>query len=461
MLDVPDPIPAPEPNPMAKPDSITGEESIIVVPEILYGDDSLRRTKILIIDDELPYVRFLERILLRVRIENFKSTTDSSAALDLFQKFQPDLVLIDWLIGDVNGRTVVEQLHAMVPADGFVPIVVLMEDVTPGIRQLALASGANELIAKPIDACEVVLRIANMVQVRLAHLRLSEQKQSLEETVRQRTFDLKRALSELRANEQILVQTQRLSAVGTMASGIAHDFNNALMLIMGSAEILLSDAERRRLAKENAIPLVNDILTAARDASTLVSQLRKFSRSTEIEEVHQPVDLNAVIEQSVSFTKPKWDTQAAGNGSKIRVEVDCQEIPVILGDAARLRDAITNLIFNAVDAMPKGGTLTLGTCLEGDFVLLKVSDTGTGMPEEVRRRCFEPFFTTKGQHGTGLGLAMVYGIAQHHLGTIDIASELGKGTMFTLRLPVSPIPPSGPAPLTKSRHPKREGAASP
>src|SRR3984893_16340846 len=292
-------------NPMAEPDLTAGEQSIIVVPDILYGDDSLRRTKILIIDDELPCVRFLERILRRVRIENFKSTTDSGAALSLFQKFQPDLVLIDWLMGGVNGRTVIEPLHAMVPAGGFVPIVVLMEDVTPGIRQLALASGANELIAKPIDACEVVLRIANMVQVRLAHLRLSEQKQSLEETVRQRTFDLKQALSELRANEQILARTQRLSAVGTMASGIAHDFNNALMLIMGSGEILLSDAERQQLTRENAVPLLNDILTAARDASTLVSQLRKFSRSTEIEEIHQPIDLNSLIEHSASLTRPQ------------------------------------------------------------------------------------------------------------------------------------------------------------
>jgi signal transduction histidine kinase len=437
---------------MTNLDSIAGEKSIIVVPEILYGDDSLRRTKILIVDNDLGDMQFLERILHRVRIENFRSTTDPESALSLFEEFHPDLVLIDWLIADVNGRTVIEQLRAMIPAGGFIPIVVLIADVTPGTRQLALAAGANELIAKPIDACEVVLRIANMVQVRLAHVRLSEQQQVLEEAVRQRTVDLKLALSELRASEQLVARTQRLSAVGTMASGIAHDFNNALMLIMGSGEILLSDAERRRLTKENAIPLLNDILTAARDAATLVSQLRKFSRSTEIEEVHQPVDLNAVIEQSVSFTKPKWDTQASETGSKIRVEVDCQEIPVILGDAARLRDAITNLIFNAVDAMPKGGTLTLRTRVEGDVVLLEVSDTGIGMPEEVRRRCFEPFFTTKGQHGTGLGLAMVHGIAQHHLGSIDIASEPGKGTVFTLRLPVSPISPSASVPLENSLH---------
>jgi signal transduction histidine kinase len=421
---------------MGEPDLSTGEAAIIVVPDILYGNDSsLRLAKILIVADESPNAHFLERILRKVRVEKFVSTTDSRMALALFKEFRPDLVLIDWLMPDVNGRTVVEQFRAMIPPDGFIPIVVLMSDVTSGTRQLALAAGANELISKPIDACEVVLRIANMVQVRLAHVRLYDQKQVLEEAVRQRTLDLKQALVELRASEQQLAQTQRLSAVGTMASGIAHDFNNALMLIMGSAEILLSDAERNRLTKEDSTPLLEDILTAARDASTLVGQLRRFSRSGDAEEIHQPVNLNWLIEQAVSFTKPKWDSQAFSAGSQIDVEVDFQEIPVILGDAARLRDAVTNLIFNAVDAMPNGGTLTLRTRAEGQDVLLEVSDTGIGMTEEVRRSCFEPFFTTKGQDGTGLGLAMVYGIAQHHSGTIAITSKPGQGTTFTLRLP--------------------------
>jgi signal transduction histidine kinase len=232
-----------------------------------------------------------------------------------------------------------------------------------------------------------------------------------------------------------VAQIQHLSAVGTMANGIAHDFNNALLLIMGSGEILLQDVERQRLTKENAIPLLNDILTAARDASTLVGQLREYSRSGDTEEVHRPVNLNSVIEQAVSFTKPKWDAQAFEAGSKIRMEVDFQDIPVILGDSARLRDAITNLIFNAVDAMPQGGTLTVRTRAQGETVFLEVSDTGVGMTEEVRQSCFEPFFTTKGQHGTGLGLPMVSGVARNHSGTIDIASQPGQGTTVTLRLP--------------------------
>ena len=163
------------------------------------GTISFRRTKILIIDDEPRDRQLLERILRRIRIENFRSAIDSGSALSLFKEFQPDLVLIDWLMGEVNGRTVVEQLRAMIPSGGFVPIVVLIGDVTPGTRQLALASGANELIAKPIDACEVVLRISNMVQVRLAHLRLFEQKQSLRKRCANCSTE---ALLELRSSER-------------------------------------------------------------------------------------------------------------------------------------------------------------------------------------------------------------------------------------------------------------------
>jgi signal transduction histidine kinase len=282
-----------------------------------------------------------------------------------------------------------------------------------------------------------------MIQMRLAGLELYEEKQVLEESLRQCRRDLEQALAEVRGSQRVLVQSQRLSAIGTIASGVAHDFKNALMLIMGSGEILLHDAELQRLTNENAIPLLQEILAAARDASTLVGHLRGFSRSGDTGEEHQSVNLNSVIEQAVSFTKPKWDTQAFAAGSQIRVKVDFQDIPAIPGNAARLRDAIINLIFNAVDAMPQGGTLTLRTRAEGEAVLLEVSDTGIGMTEEVRRSCFEPFFTTKGEQGTGLGLAMVFSIAQHHSGTIDIASEPGKGTTFTLRLPVGTKPITG------------------
>lgn len=420
---------------LGETDFSTGRESIIVVPDNLFGNDSLRRTKILIVDSELPSVRFLERILRRLRVENFKSTTDSATALALFQEFQPDVVLIDWIMADANRRKLLEQMRGMIPSGSVIPIVLLTADRTSETRQMALASGGDEFITKPIDAYEVVLRIASIVQMRLARLGMQEQKQLLQRTISKYTLELEQTSAELRGSSQLLMQTERLSVLGTMTSGIAHDFKNALMLIMGSGEILLRDAEHELLQKDNVVPLLKDILAAARDASTLVKQLREFSKTGNTGESHESVDLNTVIERAVSFTKPKWDTQAFVAGSKIRVEVDLQEIPIIQGEAGRLRDAIINLIFNAVDAMPSGGTLTLRTRAEGTAVRLEVSDTGIGMTEEVRRSCCKPFFTTKGERGTGLGLAMVSRITKYHLGTIDIASEPGKGTTFSLHLP--------------------------
>jgi CheY-like chemotaxis protein len=136
------------------------------------------------------------------------------------------------------------------------------------------------------------------------------------------------------------------------------------------------------------------------------------------------------------LTQPKWKDQTQAQGIPIRMETDLQPVPAIAGSESDLRDALTNLIFNAVDAMPKGGTITIRTRIDSDHVLLEVSDTGVGMTEEVRQRCLEPFFSTKGEHGSGFGLALVYGILQRHEGTIDVESELGAGATFRIRLPI-------------------------
>ncbi|MEK9135551.1 MAG: ATP-binding protein [Bacteroidota bacterium] len=125
-----------------------------------------------------------------------------------------------------------------------------------------------------------------------------------------------------------------------------------------------------------------------------------------------------------------------GRGSTILMETDLQSIPVVAGTESELREVLTNLIFNAVEAMPEGGTITIRTRPDNNHVLLEVSDTGVGMTEEVRQRCFEPFFSTKGEHGTGFGLTLAYGILQRHEATIDIDSEPGKGATFRIRLPI-------------------------
>ncbi|HUI07315.1 MAG TPA: PAS domain S-box protein [Verrucomicrobiae bacterium] len=271
---------------------------------------------------------------------------------------------------------------------------------------------------------------------------ITERKKT-EGTLQETNRHLERALTELKTAEQQIIQQERLGALGTMASGIAHDFNNALAAILGFSELLLykPDCLDDREKARRYIEMMN---TAAQDAGDVVNRLREFYRHREEGEVFIPVDINRLVEDATSLTEPKWKAQAEASGVSITVQHDLQEVPRVAGNAANLREMLTNLIFNAVDAMPHGGTITIRTRRDDDHVVLEVADTGTGMTEEVRRRCLEPFFSTKGERGTGLGLSMVYGILQRHEGEIDIQTELGRGTTFVIRLPhhASPVPQS-------------------
>jgi CheY-like chemotaxis protein len=226
-----------------------------------------------------------------------------------------------------------------------------------------------------------------------------------------------------------------------MASGLAHDFNNALVPISGYAEMLLEHPDILQ-EQAKATKYLKLIMTGVEDAASVVSRLREFYRKREEGETYRPLSLNQMVEQAVALTRPRWRDEALGSGRTSLVEADMRPIPRILGSESELRELLTNLIFNAVDAMPEGGNIRIRTGLRdtpaGDGVpqvFLEVSDTGTGMTDEVRRRCLEPFFSTKGERGTGLGLPMVFGIVKRHRGTMDIESTVGKGTTFIVVLP--------------------------
>ncbi len=257
-----------------------------------------------------------------------------------------------------------------------------------------------------------------------------------EDELRESKRNLERAMQELRAAHDQVVQQERLRALGTMASGIAHDFNNALAAILGFTELLCNRPETLADTKKT-LRYLQMMNTAAQDAGVVVNRLREFYRQREEGEVFAPVDLNKLIEQAVSLTQPKWKNQAEAKGVTIQVVTEFERIRPVAGSEADLREALTNLIFNAVDAMPQGGTITVRTRSANSRVIMEVADTGMGMTEDVRQRCLEPFFTTKGDRGTGLGLSMVYGILQRHLGSVEIDTALGKGTTFRLSLPAA------------------------
>jgi signal transduction histidine kinase len=311
------------------------------------------------------------------------------------------------------------------------------------------------ILKKPFDTVEV-LQIANALSEKWRlQQAVRSQMECLEQTVSKRTQQLQtindhlvseiaehreskqrleQVLKELRAAQERVIQQERLHALGGMASGIAHDFNNALVGILGLSELLLNRPENLE-DKQKARRYLEMINTTAKDAGGIVNRLREFYRHRENREAFGVVDLNALVEEAISLTQPMWKAQAEAKDAAISIRKDLQAIPPVTGNAGELRELLTNLILNAVDAMPRGGTIGIGTRHDNDQVVLEVSDTGTGMTEEVRRRCLEPFFTTKGAHGTGLGLSMVYGTVQRHHGSIDIKTEIGKGSTFIIQLP--------------------------
>jgi signal transduction histidine kinase/DNA-binding response OmpR family regulator len=252
--------------------------------------------------------------------------------------------------------------------------------------------------------------------------------------------ELQRAYDDLRQSQQAILQQERLRALGEMASGIAHDINNAISPAALYTESLL---EREPGLSERARGCLVTIQTAIEDVAETVSRMREFYRPRETELVLSRVACNHLLEQVINLTRARWSDLPQQRGVVIQLRTElAEELPLIMGSEGELRDALTNLIFNAVDAMPDGGTLTLRTRLLSSAsrgaeeaarqVHVEVADTGIGMDEETRRRCLEPFYTTKGERGTGLGLAMVYGMVQRHSAELDIDSAVSRGT--TVRL---------------------------
>jgi signal transduction histidine kinase len=397
------------------------------------GDSLIQSAKIFIVDDEPANVRLLEQILERHGYNRVTITTDSRRVLPMFLDDQPDLVLLDLHMPHVDGYEALAQLRAATPPEQFLPIIVLTADATPATKRRALASGATDFLCKPLDAIEVAQRIENVLRTRFLHLQVCNQNAILEERVRERTAAVEQTLQELRRTQQQIIQQERLRALGMMASGIAHDFNNALSVIMGYTELLLTEnsaAPSRKTRK-----YLGTVLSAAQDAAQMVTRLAQFQRPSSASETRQAVKLAQLVKQAAALTMPRWRGQAMANGIDIDLLQDIGPAPDIDGDPAELREMLTNLIFNAVDALPEGGSIVLRTRTEGDFAVLEVRDTGTGMTEEVRQRCLEPFFTTKGEGGSGLGLAMIYGIVQRHGATLDIVTRPGHGTKFEIRFP--------------------------
>jgi signal transduction histidine kinase/CheY-like chemotaxis protein len=261
---------------------------------------------------------------------------------------------------------------------------------------------------------------------------------------------LQQAYDDLRQTQQAMMQEERLRALGQMASGIAHDINNALSPVSLYTESML---ETELNLSDRARGYLQTIQRAVEDVAQTVARMREFYRPREQQLQLAPVEVNRLVQQVVELTSARWSDMAQQRGIVIRALTElAPDLPKIMGVESEIREALTNLVFNAVDAMQEGGTLTLRTRLadadpQRSAVVVEVTDTGVGMDEDTRRRCLEPFFTTKGERGTGLGLAMVFGTVQRHSAELEIESAPGTGTTVQLvfTVPAAVLAESGEA----------------
>lgn len=245
-------------------------------------------------------------------------------------------------------------------------------------------------------------------------------------------------LTEQKTVADTLLHTEKLQALGAMAGGVAHDFNNLLTSILGNAQLLSRDITDERLRQR-----IRNIETAVQDGAHTVRRLQAFTGMDRGEKFRGAMDVNAAIYDVMELTRPKWKDDSQRNGITVSFDLALKAERPAAFHSSEFREILTNLVFNAVDAMPEGGTISIRTADADRFVVVEVNDSGVGMPEDVKKRIFDPFFTTKGVGNTGLGLSVSYGLILKARGKITVSSTEGAGATFTLFLPASRGTPAG------------------
>jgi PAS domain S-box-containing protein len=251
-----------------------------------------------------------------------------------------------------------------------------------------------------------------------------------------------RDVTERKEMEYKLLQSEKLKSLGELAGGVAHDFNNVLAAILGRAQLLklnLNVQTGKQEKSKSVYDIKNglDIIEkAAMDGAETVRRIQEFARKRTDDKDFVQVNINELLEHALEFTRVKWKDEAEAKGIKIHLQKEFSSLPPTLGSASELREVFTNIINNAVDAMPQGGDLDIKTVNGNKQVMITIHDTGIGIPQGTQDRIFDPFYTTKGVQSTGLGMSVSYGIINRHRGTIKVDSSEGAGTTFTIILPL-------------------------
>jgi len=309
-----------------------------------------------------------------------------------------------------------------------------------GIDSVMSERAANFILEYPCHSNTkkrwFTLRISPMKKsnsgVVVYHENITESKLA-EEALKKSHAELEAALKKLNETQKQVLFQEKMRSLGQMTSGICHDINNSLTPIMGYIDLLKADETLS--AKYSSS--FDRIIKSTNDIAKTISRLREFYRTDLSENELSEMNINNIILETIELTKHRWKNISDLSGAVINVQTDLSySLPVTIGEGSEIVEALTNLILNACDAMPKGGTLEVKSHLKNNTIIIEVKDSGTGMDEAIMNRCLDPFFTTKGDKGTGLGLSMVFGIMERHKGELKIDSMLGEGTTVKLMLPV-------------------------
>ncbi len=244
--------------------------------------------------------------------------------------------------------------------------------------------------------------------------------------------EIRARLDELVAAHRRTVQQERVSAFREMAGELAHDFNDTLSGLLARAQILLANVQDPLVRR--SLRMIEQVVL---EGASTVRRLQDFSRRRPARPL-EPLDLNQLVSEIVTSVRVRWSERLAARNISGEVHAETAPLPLVAGDAAELRHVLTTIADNALDAMPDGGTLTFRTSTDGERVACHVADTGAGMSDEVRLRIFDPFFTTKDEKGPDFGLSGAYAIVDRHGGELSVESETGKGSTFTIWLPLAP-----------------------
>jgi len=395
--------------------------------------------KILVVDDDPDIVRLLSKIL---EISGYGAITafGGQEALAKVREHSPQLVLLDYMMPDMNGLDVLKDIKAF---SEDIYVVMVTGRGSEEVAANVMKSGASDYVIKPFVKDQILTVVKDTLRIRQAEIRarklqeeLAELNRQLEQKVVERTRDL------VETQERLILQ-HNLASLGEMSGGMAHEIRNPLNSIALYSQIMMDELE----GGDNKLDYLNRIMSDVDRINAIVTNLNRFSRRIKREK--KPIHLQGPLELTLRTLSAKLAVQG------INVHVDIEpDLPEVLASSEEMEEVFSHLIINSMSAMPGGGYIKIGMhpikahskadmLLGGkdrqsrDYIEVSFSDTGTGIAKEALNKIFIPFYTTKTDwEGTGLGLSVVDRVINDHEGVIDVESEVGRGTTFRLRLPV-------------------------